>query len=149
MFLAILIFDRNWPCCKGYSLCKMADFQNRLISRIFGVFSSGFLHRTTLIFLYNRVVHVFGHFNFWPKLSILTHHWNPFQFLSPLSWVKPWSQLIKEKAPNIREDYSLCKMADFEKWSHFSNIWYFFQRFFAQNNSNLLVQPCCACFWPC
>ena len=26
----------------------MADFQNRLISQIFGVFSSGFLHRTTL-----------------------------------------------------------------------------------------------------
>ena len=26
----------------------MADFQNGLISRIFGVFSSGFLHRTTL-----------------------------------------------------------------------------------------------------
>ena len=29
----------------------MADFQNRLISRLFGVFSSGFLHRTTLMFL--------------------------------------------------------------------------------------------------
>ena len=32
----------------GYSLYKMADFQNALISRIFGVFSSGFLHRTIL-----------------------------------------------------------------------------------------------------
>ena len=32
----------------GYSLCMIADFQNVLISRIFGVFSSGFLHRTTL-----------------------------------------------------------------------------------------------------
>ena len=32
----------------GYSLCMMADFQNALISRIFGVFVSGFLHRTTL-----------------------------------------------------------------------------------------------------
>ena len=32
----------------GYSLCMMADFQNALISRIFGVFCSGFLHRTTL-----------------------------------------------------------------------------------------------------
>ena len=31
----------------GYSLCIMADFQNGLISRIFGVFSSGFFHRTT------------------------------------------------------------------------------------------------------
>ena len=46
----------------GYSLCKMADFQNRFISRIFGVFSSGFFHRTTLVFLSNRFAHVFGHF---------------------------------------------------------------------------------------
>ena len=28
----------------GYSLCIMADFENALISRIFG----GFLHRTTV-----------------------------------------------------------------------------------------------------
>ena len=32
----------------GYSLCRMADFHNALISGIFGVFWSGFLHRTTL-----------------------------------------------------------------------------------------------------
>ena len=32
----------------GYSLCMMADFENDLISRIFGGFCSGFLHRTTL-----------------------------------------------------------------------------------------------------
>ena len=32
----------------GYSLSMMADFENDLISRIFGVFFSGFLHRTTL-----------------------------------------------------------------------------------------------------
>ena len=32
----------------GYSLCMMADFQNGLISRIFGVFSSGLLHKTTV-----------------------------------------------------------------------------------------------------
>ena len=32
----------------GYSVCMMADFQNGLISRIFGVFLSGFLHRTTV-----------------------------------------------------------------------------------------------------
>ena len=31
----------------GYSLCMTADFQNGLISRIFGVFLSGFLHRKT------------------------------------------------------------------------------------------------------
>ena len=32
----------------GYTLCMMVDFQNALISRMFGVFSSGFLHRTTV-----------------------------------------------------------------------------------------------------
>ena len=32
----------------GYSLCVVADLQNALISRIFGVFSSRFLHRTTV-----------------------------------------------------------------------------------------------------
>ena len=56
-FLAFLMFHLNWPFCKGYSLCmgyslcKMADFQICLISRIFGVFSSRFLHRTTVLFL--------------------------------------------------------------------------------------------------
>ena len=32
----------------GYSLCRMADFQNGLISQIFSVFWSGILHRTTV-----------------------------------------------------------------------------------------------------
>ena len=48
MFFGILIFDPKWWFCLGYSLCMMADFQNGLISRIFGLFSSGFLHRTTV-----------------------------------------------------------------------------------------------------
>ena len=37
----------------GYSLCMLADFQNGIISRIFGVFSSSFLHRTTVNALLN------------------------------------------------------------------------------------------------
>ena len=32
----------------GYSLCMMAGLENALISRIFGVFWSGFLQRTTV-----------------------------------------------------------------------------------------------------
>ena len=32
----------------GYSLCMMADFENALISRIFGVFCSGFLQTATV-----------------------------------------------------------------------------------------------------
>ena len=38
----------------GYSLCMMTDFQNGLISRIFGVFFlSGFLHKRTVNAFYN------------------------------------------------------------------------------------------------
>ena len=50
MFFKILVFDPKGGFCMGYSLklCIMADFQNGLISRIFGVFWSGFLHRTIL-----------------------------------------------------------------------------------------------------
>ena len=46
MFLRILIFDLKRGFCMGYSLCLMADYQNGLISRIFGPFLGGFLHRT-------------------------------------------------------------------------------------------------------
>ena len=38
----------KWGFCMGYSLCKMVDFQNALISPIFDVFLSGFFHRITL-----------------------------------------------------------------------------------------------------
>ena len=48
----------------GYSLCMMADFQNALISGIFGLFLSGFLHRTILNDFYNTFSHVFWNFNF-------------------------------------------------------------------------------------
>ena len=42
MFLGILIFDPKSGFCMGYSLCMMADFQNRLISRVFSVFLERF-----------------------------------------------------------------------------------------------------------
>ena len=48
MFFGILMFEPKWRFFKAYSLCMMADFENGLISRIFSVFSSGFLHRTTI-----------------------------------------------------------------------------------------------------
>ena len=47
MFFGILIFDPQSGFCMGYSICLMADFQNGLISRIFGILLSGFLNRTT------------------------------------------------------------------------------------------------------
>ena len=48
MFFGILIFDPRWEFCKGYSLCIMADFQNGLISPIFGVYWTGFLQTIAL-----------------------------------------------------------------------------------------------------
>ena len=118
MFSWMLIFDRNWPFCKGYSLCMMADFQNRLISPVFCVTSSGFLHRTTLTWLKNRFSHVFLNFNCWPKVTILQRLW-------PL------------------HDGRLSKS------SHFSNIWSFLKRSFAENNSNMIKESFVACFVEC
>ena len=48
MFFGILIVEPNCGFCMGYRPCMMADFQNALICRIIRVFSSGFLHRTTV-----------------------------------------------------------------------------------------------------
>ena len=115
-FFWILIFHPNWLFHQGYSLCMMADFENRLISTIFGVLSSGFMHRTTLIWLKNRFSHVFLNFNFWTKLTIL-------QRLLPLH--DGW----------------------FSKSSHFSNIWCSLKRFSAHNNSKKIKKSFFACFF--
>ena len=56
MFLGILICDGKSGFCMGYSPCMVADFKNGLISGVFSVFWSGFLHRKTLNDLWN----VFG-----------------------------------------------------------------------------------------
>ena len=53
MFFGILIFDPKCGFCMGYSLCMMADFQNGLISRIFGVFWSIFCTEQFLNDFYN------------------------------------------------------------------------------------------------
>ena len=64
IFFGILIFELKSGFCMGYSLCMKADFQNGLISRIFSVFCSGFLHRETPNELYNGFCHFFCNFNF-------------------------------------------------------------------------------------
>ena len=48
MFFGRLIFDPKSGFCMGSSLSMIADFKNGLTSRIFSVFWSGFLHRTTV-----------------------------------------------------------------------------------------------------
>ena len=63
----------------GFSLCMVANFghiKNALIFRVLGVFWSGFLHKTTLMWSYNRYLRLFGIFKFWPKLTIL-HGYSP------------------------------------------------------------------------
>ena len=54
MFFGILIFEPKSGFCMGYSICMMADFQNALISRLFGVFWSAYLEETTVNDLENR-----------------------------------------------------------------------------------------------
>ena len=48
MFLRKKKLKITCPFCMGYSLTTMEDLQNALISRLFGVFARGCLHRTTL-----------------------------------------------------------------------------------------------------
>ena len=70
MFLAFLIFDPTCPFCKryglgmDYSLCKIADFQNCPISRIFGVFASSFFAQNNCAVLVERLFACFWHFQF-------------------------------------------------------------------------------------
>ena len=59
MFFGILIFDPKRGFCEACSLAKMADFQNRLISRIFGVFLERFFAQNYFIVL---VESIFGCF---------------------------------------------------------------------------------------
>ena len=73
----------------SYSLSKIADFQNCLISRVFGVFLRGFLHRTTVTFLKNGFLHVFGILIFDPNLAFCQGY-------------------------SLCMGYSVCKMADFQ-----------------------------------
>ena len=48
MFFAILILSQSEDFAWAIAFaCMMADFQNALISRIFSVFWSGFLDKTT------------------------------------------------------------------------------------------------------
>ena len=48
------------PFCMGYRLTKMENLQNALISRLFGFFARGFLHRTTLCIPQNHFQPVFA-----------------------------------------------------------------------------------------
>ena len=186
-FFESWIFDPNCLFCKGYSLCMMADFQNRLISRIFGVFSSGLLQKTTLTWLKNLLSHVFLNVNFWPKLTdhLMAKGYSPnmikesfvmmlifanfqnrlisrrfgvfsivFLHRTSLTWLKNRFLhvffLILIFDPNwlFCKGYSPCMMADFQNRLISRSIWCFLNRFFAQNNSNMIKESFfCMFFW--
>ena len=94
MFLAFLIFDPNRPFSKGYSmgysLCKMTNFQNGLISGIFVFFFEQFFAQNNS----NCLVQCF----FCAFLAFLIFDRN-----------RPFC-----KGYSLCMDYSLCKMADFK-----------------------------------
>ena len=95
-----------------------ANIQNGLTSRILGFFSSAFC-----IHWYKVLVDSFL-IRFW-QFYILTQS-DDFAKAIAFSW-RPFSQ--------------------YSKWSHFSNIRGFFQRFFAQNQYNVLIDSFLICFW--
>ena len=109
-FAKSIAFAR-WP------IFKIVSFRQYLV-----FFLHRFFPQNNSNVLVDRFSHVFGHLNFWPKLTILQ------------SAFARWPLPLQD--------------GRFLKWSHFSNIWCFFQRFFAQNNSNLLVESFLVPFWP-
>ena len=64
MFLAFLILDPTKNFVKAIAFSWAIYFQKRLISKIVGVFLSGFLPRATLMLLQYGFWHVFSIFNF-------------------------------------------------------------------------------------
>ena len=103
------------PFCMGYRLTKMEDLQNALISRLFGVFARGFLHRTTLCIPQNHFQHVFA------------------------------EKKVENNLP-ILHGLQTYQNGGSSKCSHISTIWCFCTRFFAQNNSMHSVESFSACF---
>ena len=118
MFLRKKKLKITCPFCMGYRLTKMEDLQNALISRLFGVFARGFLHRTTLCIPQNHFQHVFAKKKVENHLPIL-------------------------HGQNLQKTY---QNGGSSKCSHISTIWCFCTRFFAQNNSMHSVESFSACF---
>ena len=71
MFLGKKKLKITGSFCMGYRLTKMEDLQNAVISRLFGVFARGFLHRRILCIRQNHFQHVFAKKKVENNLSIL------------------------------------------------------------------------------
>ena len=157
--------------CMGYRLTKMEDLQNALISRLFGVFARGFLHRATLCIPQNHFQHVFAK----KKLKITCPFCMGYRLtkmedlqnalISRLYGVSARGFLhrtilcipqnhfqhvfAKIKVENnlpILHGLQTYQNGGSSKCSHISTIWCFCTRFFAQNNSMHSVESFSACF---
>ena len=171
MFLRKKKLKKTCPFCMGYRLTKMEDLQNALISRLFGVFARGFLHRTTLCIPQNHFQHVFAKKKVENNLPILhglqTYINGGSSKCSHISTI--WCFCTRFFAQNISmhslESFSACfckkkvennvpilhglqtyQNGGSSKCSHISTIWCFCTRFFAQNNSMHSVESFSACF---
>ena len=87
-----------------YSPCMMADFENRLISRTFGVSSIGFLHRTSLTSSKNGFLHVFLNVEFLTKSdyfakAIAFAWWPIFKIVSFLEYLVFSQAVFLQKTP--------------------------------------------------
>ena len=158
--------------CMGYRVTKMEDLQNALISRLFGVFARGFLHRTTLCIPQNHFQHVFAKKKVENNLPIL-HGLQTYQnggsskcshistiwcffargFLHRTTPCIPQNHFqhvfAKKKVENnwlILHGLKTYQNGGSSKCSHISTIWCFCTRFFAQNNSMHSVESFSACF---
>ena len=159
------------PFCMGYRLTKMEDLQNALISRLFGVFAGGFLHRTTLCIPQNHFQHVFAKKKVENNLPILdglqTYENGRSSKCSHIStiWCFCRRFFAQNNSMHSVESFSACffekkvennlpilhglqtyQNGGSSKCSHISTIWCFWMRFFAQNNSMHSVESFSACF---
>ena len=164
-------FKKNCPFCMGYRLTKMEDLQNALISRLFGVFARGFLHRTTLCIPQNHFQHVFAKKKVENKWLILhglqTYQNGGSSKCSHIStiWCFCRRFFAQNNSMHSVESFSACfcekkvennlsilhglqtyQNGGSSKCSHISTIWCFCTRFFGQNNSMHSVESFSACF---
>ena len=172
MFLRKKKLKITCPFCMGYRLTKMEDLQNSLISRLFGVFARGFLHRTTLCIPQNHFQHVFAKKKVENNLPILhglqTYQNGGSSKCSHIStiWCFCTRFFAQNNSMHSVESFSTCvckkkkvknnlpilhglqtyQNGGSSKCSHISTIWCFCTRLFAQNNSMHSIESFSACF---
>ena len=172
IFFGILIFYPKWGFCMGYSLWMMADFQNGLLSRIFGVFWSGFFAQNKYKWFVECILTCFlkilifdpkwgfcmgfslcmmGNFENALISRIFVVFWSVFFAQNKCKWFVECILTCFLEFQFLTQSEDLhwlwplhdCRLS---KWSRFWNIWCFLERFLAQNNSKWFVELILICF---